>query len=58
MNSLKKQILWGVFGTAIATVIFGIVLSVLVNYGLKQLEQQPDILLPDSTAPAPESAPL
>ena len=46
MNSLKKQIAWVVAGTVAATVLFGVVLSIFVNAGLAQLEQQPDLILP------------
>lgn len=53
MNSLKKQIMWGILGTAIATVLFGVGLSVVVNSALQQLEQQPDIVIPDSTTSDP-----
>jgi hypothetical protein len=54
MKSWKKQLLWGLGGTAIATLLFGVLLSVIVNQGLKQLEQQrPDLILPQ----APESPP-
>ena len=47
MNSLKKQIAWVVLGTALATVIFGVVLSIFVNIGLQQLDEQPGLLLPE-----------
>lgn len=54
MKSWKKQLFWILVGTAIATLLFGVILSVVVNQSLKQLEQQPpDILLPDNPAPRP-----
>ena len=59
MNSLKKQILWTVLGTAIATILFGVVLSLFVNLGLRQLEEQPDFLPTSPTAPSgSDRAPL
>ncbi len=44
--------LWVLGGTVVATLLFGVLLSVIVNYSLKELEQQPpDILLPEASEP-------
>ncbi|MEM9137593.1 MAG: hypothetical protein AAGB01_09640 [Cyanobacteria bacterium P01_F01_bin.42] len=46
MNSLKQQVLWVLLGIMSATVLLGVVLSLIVNYGLQQFEEQPDMVLP------------
>ncbi len=45
-DGLKKQLLWVVAGTAIATLVLGLGLSLAVNYSLRQLESRPDVILP------------
>ncbi|MCM1981385.1 hypothetical protein [Lyngbya confervoides] len=51
MNTLKKQILWGLGGTVVATLGLGLGLSYVVNSSLQQLEKRPDAILPNQTAP-------
>jgi hypothetical protein len=53
MKPLPQQILIGIGGCIALTVIFGYGLSIAVNYGIAQFEQQAGEFLPGSSPDAP-----
>jgi hypothetical protein len=50
MTSLKQQTLMVLLGSVLLTLIFGGLLSLAVNLSLKQLQEQPDLIVPSLEA--------
>lgn len=57
MKSLPQQILAVMAGCVVLTLAFGVGLSIAVNYGLAQFEQQAGEFLPTGTSDASPDSP-
>ncbi len=53
MASLKQQLLIWTLGCLLLTLVFGGLLSIAVNLSLKQLQDQPDLIVPGAGTDSP-----